>query len=92
MFFATFRIPELSHAFPGVWLSIREADEGGERKVAKITKFMIFFIIFYSSPQLGCRKCYKFLGAFLFGHFVIGPGLKRRYLGAQKELEGVLGL
>ena len=32
------------------------------------------------------------VGAKKFWHFVIGPGLKRRYLGAQKELEGVLGL
>ena len=52
------------------------------------------FGIFTNFPdaQLGCRKCYKFLGANLFFALAIRPRLKERYLDAQKELEGVLGL
>ena len=53
---------------------------------------MIFFIIFGSStPGWGAESA-MVVGAKKFWHFVIGPGLKQRYLGAQKELEGVLGL
>ena len=54
--------------------------------------FMIFWSFFYSSPQPGGPKCHKCLGAVLFRLFGIHPGLKEGYLGAQKELEGVLGL
>ena len=54
--------------------------------------FRDFSIIFCSSPPAGVPKVHKCPGAILFSHFAIYPGLNGRYLGAQKELEGVLGL
>ena len=54
--------------------------------------FHDFFIIFGSSTPGWHAESAIVVGAKKFWHFVICPGLKRRYLGAQKELEGVLGL
>ena len=53
---------------------------------------MIFFIIFGTWTPGWSAESAIVVGAKKFWHFVICPGLKRRYLGAQKELEGVLEL
>ena len=100
MFFTTFRT-RIYPYLPRAWSSIREAEEGmGVTKSRKNHEksenfenvFMIFFIIVCSSTTGWGAKSAIVVGAKKFWHFVIGPGLKRRYLGAQKELEGVLGL
>ena len=52
----------------------------------------MFFHHFLLITPAGVPKVPLVFGAILFWHFAIHLGLKEGYLGAQKELEGVLGL